>query len=272
VIAQQVQLIRRLFGNRPQNTARLAQDRDFRSDRYAWAKSRRAETHYAVQLRKLCRQIEALINGTYEPDQPTNMIEFMLLAYADLITPWAEATAARMLADVDRRDRAQWMRHSRLMSKSIREEIAEAPTGEILRRLQQEQVTLIKSLPLQAAERVHRIAVEGITAGTRGEDIYADIMRTGQVTESRARLIARTETSRAASNLTQARAEYIGSKSYIWRTVGDVDVRHDHRVLNGKRFDWNDPPIADKRGGVRAHPGTLYNCRCVAEPVLPDEF
>jgi SPP1 gp7 family putative phage head morphogenesis protein len=146
------------------------------------------------------------------------------------------------------------------MSRALAQEIEAAPTGAILRQLQQEQVTLIKSLPLQAAERVHEAAQRGLLNATRGEDIVADIMRTGRVTRSRAECISRTETSRVASNLTEARARYVGSSSYLWRTAGDADVRHDHKELNGKKFDWNNPPIADKRAGVRAHPGTIYNC------------
>jgi SPP1 gp7 family putative phage head morphogenesis protein len=265
---RQRELIRRLFGNgRPT----LAQDRDFRRQRRAWAHSRRAEEHYAAQLRRLARQIEMLINGVAE-DQPPTMIEHMLWAYAELIEPWANATAARMLADIDQRGRRAWAQHSRTMSRALAEEIETAPTGEILRRLQQEQVTLIKSLPLKAAQRVHDIAEKGILNASRGEDIVADIMRTGHVMRSRAELIARTETSRVASNLTESRARYVGSSSYIWHTVGDSDVRDDHKRLNGKIFEWNNPPVADKKSGARAHPGCIFNCRCYSEPLFTDEL
>ena len=268
----QVARIRSLFGSRPS----LAHDRkpDFRAERIAWARSKRAETHYAVQLRKLCRNIEFIISGGIDPERPTetSTIEDMLAEYAQLITPWAMVTAERMLLDIDLRDKVQWARHARAMSRAIKEEIETAPTGDILRKLQDEQVTLIKSLPIQAAQRVHDIALKGITEGTRGEDIVADIMATGNVTRSRAELIARTETSRASSNFQQARAEFIGSKKYTWVTIGDADVRRDHKELNNKVFDWNDPPVADKRSGVKAHPGCLWNCRCVAIPVLPDEY
>jgi SPP1 gp7 family putative phage head morphogenesis protein len=263
-------LIRRLFGNRPQ----LAQDRDFRAQRTAWAHSRRAETSYAGQLRKLVRNIEFIISGGVNEENPTDTsaIEQMLLSYANLITPWAESTAERMLADIDQRGRRAWAQHSRTMSRAIAEEIETAPTGSILRQLQQEQVTLIKSLPLQAAERVHEAAQRGLLNATRGDDIVADIMRTGHVTLSRAVCIARTETSRVASNLTEARARYVGSSKYIWHTAGDVDVRDDHKRLNGKVFEWNNPPIADRKSGARAHAGCIYNCRCFSEPLLTDEF
>ena len=267
----QIEQIRRLFGNRPG----LAQDRnpDFRAARTAWAQSRRAETHYAGQLRKLCRNIEFIVSGGLSEENPTDTsaIEQMLVAYANLITPWAETTAERMLRDVDQRGRRQWAQHSRMMSRAIREEIERAPTGSILRRLQDEQVTLIKSLPLRAAQRVHDIAMRGITEGTRGEDIIADIMQTGQVSQAKAECIARTETSRAASNLTQARAEYIGSTHYRWITSGDADVRDRHRKHNNKIFAWNNPPKSEPNLEPY-HPGCGPNCRCISIPLLPEEF
>lgn len=245
-----------------------------REQRLSWAHSRRAETHYAIQLRKLAKQIGVLIFGGIDDADPSNtsMIEYMLRAYADMITPWATATARRMLADVENRDRVQWARHSRTMSREIIREIEEAPTGAAFRALMDEQVELIRSLPLQAAQRVHDVAIKGISEGARGEAIIAEIMQTGHVTRSRATLIARTETSRAASNLMQARAEHVGSTQYIWNTSGDADVREDHVELNGKTFEWNDPPIADKRSGTRANPGCIWNCRCFASPIIPDEL
>lgn len=244
--------------------------RDSRHQRRQWAHSRRAETHYACQLVRLARHIEVLINGV-AADQPPTMIEHMLRAYADLIEPWAIASAAAMLADVSRRDAAMWAQHSRAMSRALREEIATAPTGELLQRLMAEQVTLIKSLPLRAAQRVHEVALKGIELGSRGEDIIAEIMRTGHVTRSRAQLIARTETSRVASNLTEARAKHVGSTHYIWHSVGDSDVRHSHKRHNGKVFAWDKPPKSEPNLEPY-NPGCGPNCRCYAEPIIPEEF
>lgn len=53
------------------------------------------------------------------------------------------------------------------------------------------------------------------------------------------------------------------SQRYIWRTVGDGDVRGSHADREGRFFTWNDPP----EGG---HPGEDFNCRCWAEPVPGD--
>ena len=195
----------------------------------------------------------------------------MLRAYADALTPWAVVTAQKMIEEVNRRDLVGWKKISAEMSTGIQRTIAQTPVGEVMRKLMAEQVTLIKSIPLNAAQRVHDLTIKGLEDSTRAKEVAADIMRSGQVAHSRAMLIARTETSRAASNLTQARAQNIGSTHYIWRTSGDGAVREDHKHLNGKIFAWADPPIADERTGAKANPGCIYNCRCFAEPLLSEE-
>lgn len=184
-----------------------------------------------------------------------------------MLTPWAESVAEALVMGVLKRDRSMWRRASAEMGKELRREIEQAPTGALLRQFQGEQVKLIKSLPLKAAERVHRLAMEGLINSQRAEKIKSEILATSSVTEGRARLIARTETTRVSSNLVQARAQYAGSDGYFWRTSGDRDVRESHAEMEGKYVRWSSPPTLD---GLKGHAGTLPNCRCFAEPVFPD--
>lgn len=194
----------------------------------------------------------------------------MLRRYAEAIQPWAERTAAKMLEDVDKRDYQNWMQQAEAMGKYMRRELTQASTGHAMQELMADQVHLIKSIPLEAAQRVHELAIKAIEQGSRADEIAAEILRSGEVAASRAATIARTETSRAQTTLKQARAEAVGSTHYVWRTSQDGNVRSDHKKLNGKVFAWDDPPVADERSGARAHPGCIYNCRCFAVPVIPD--
>lgn len=172
-----------------------------------------------------------------------------------------------MLADTNRRSLKQWRSLSSSIGYGIRAEMEKAPTGAILSTLQGEQVALIKSLPSTAAERVHELAMGAIPSGARASTLEAEILSLGNITENRARLIARTEVGRANSNLLQARAQWAGSDGYIWRTAHDGDVRHSHAEMNGKYVRWGQPPTLDKMTG---HAGCLPNCRCIAEPIFPD--
>lgn len=223
------------------------------------------------QLKRLARHVGHIISGFPAGDPSTvPTISDMLRKYAEALVPWAEVTARRMIEEVDRRNVAHWKKISGEMSAHLRREILTAPTGETMHKLMDEQVNLIKSIPLDAARRVHKLTIEGLENSTRFPEIAKEIMNSAHVAESRAVLIARTETARTQANLTQARAQHAGSEGYIWRTSGDGAVRHDHKILNGKYFRWDDPPIADRRSGARAHPGAIYNCRCWAEVIVPE--
>lgn len=250
-----------------------------REQRRQWQRSKRAEDDYGRQLRGVADQIDRLVRGLFDTDeQRVTAIEAALAEYSRLLKPWAESVSARMLADVNRRDEAMWDTFTRDMGKAMKFELARAPTGQLLKDMLAENVDLITSLPREAAQRVHELALKRLETSGRAAEIAAEILKTGEVTKSRATLIARTEVARAASGLIEARATYLGSEGYIWRTSRDADVRNtdgnprgSHRLLEGKFIRWDKPPVAAKNG-TRAHAGQIYNCRCWPEPVLPKVF
>lgn len=244
--------------------------RETKYEASAWSKARRAEMTYARQLRKVARHVGEIIRA-FTPGDPTVLPQLtaILQGYARVITPWAEATAGRMLAEVSRRDELAWAAAAKTMRRALREEIRNTPLGDVLRGLLRSQVNLISSLPLDAAQRVHDLTLEGIADAKRFDEIVPMILASGDVTVSRANLIARTETARTASALTQTRAEYVGSEYFQWLTAKDRDVRPLHKKLEGTVHRWDDPPIAGENG-ERALPGMIFNCRCVAIPLIPD--
>ena len=198
-------------------------------------------------------------------------IREVLDRYAGTLRGWASSVAEKMVAEVNARDHRAWMAAGRKIGTQLRTDLAETEVGRVVKQRLADQVDLITSLPRDAAERVHRMALERITNSERAASLADEIMRTGEVTRSRANLIARTETSRTATELTRARAAAVGSTHFVWKTAGDSDVRTDHKKLNGKVFRWDDPPVADSRTGVKSLPGAIYNCRCYAAPIISDD-
>ena len=171
-----------------------------------------------------------------------------------------------MLTQVEKKDKAAWMEYSKELSKGLQEEIKNAPTGKVMKELLDEQVTLIKSIPLAAAQRVHDLAIEATEGGKRASEVAELIKQSTQVSVSKANTIARTEVSRASSVLTQARAMHIGSEGYIWRTTGDSDVRESHKKMNGKFVKWTEPPaLLEGKKIYHAHAGRAARKRVLAE-------
>lgn len=250
--------------------------REVRRTRARYVRASRVEQEYARHLKAIARACGDFVRGMdTEAALDLTEVESTLRRYGALITPWARATAARMLAQVGQKDAQDWKELGRKLGRALEDEIETAPTGVAMRGLLDEQVHLITSLPLEAAERVHRLAAEATVTGGRARELAEEILETGSVTESRAMLIARTEIARSRSVLTQSRAMHVGATGYIWRTAGDSDVREEHRELEGTFHEWHAPPVAGHgKGGVpiHAHAGQIWNCRCWMEPVLPREF
>lgn len=213
-----------------------------------------------------------IVNGTYDgSDLSATAVEVSLRRYAELITPWAESVAAKMFDGVARQEATQWRQVSEEISAGLRFQMENTSIGQVERNIVEENIKLMKSLPLQAADRVMEIqskAIGAMIAGGRSKALADEIYRSGDVAKSRARLIARTEIGRATQALTQARATAVGSEGYIWRTAHDGDVRHSHAKMEGKFVRWENPPTLD---GMTGHAGALPNCRCYCEVVIPEK-
>lgn len=239
--------------------------------RERFKRARIAEKRFARQMRAVAAQIDVIVKAFAPKGKIQNAAKLTetLRRYGETLRPWAQSVSQSMLEDVARRDAQAWAELGKKLGRALRKEVQTAKTGELMRRLMNEQVDLITSLPRKAAERVHKYSIEALSGGQRAEEAAKEIMKTGRVTKSRAMLIARTETSRTATSMVQARSEHVGSEGYIWRTSEDVDVRHAHKKLEGKFIKWNDPPVAGSNG-MKYHAGAGPNCRCWPEPVVPD--
>lgn len=200
-------------------------------------------------------------------------IQQLLRAYADALVPWATQTTARMLGDVNSADLGAWRSLSGIISQQLKYDIAHTPVGEVMRMLLRSQVELIRSIPIEAGLRVHELTIKGLENSTRASEIAEQIRNSGEVTKSRAMLIARTEVARTASVLTEVRAKSAGLDYYVWETSKDSAVRPGHKDMQGKVCRWDDPPAVNENGRIiRHHPGRIWNCRCYPRPVLPEEL
>ena len=103
--------------------------------------------------------------------------------------------------------------------------------------------------------------------GNRAEGLVSMIEHDFQVSSSKAKFLARQETSLLMSQYREERYKSAGVQKYRWLTSGDERVRGYHKRLNGKIFTWDNPPVVDA-SGRRAHPGQDFGCRCIASPIL----
>ena len=134
--------------------------------------------------------------------------------------------------------------------------------AEIAKR-RDENIQLVANAGREYAQSVAEIFGEPSTIALRVEELKADLVERGNVSESRAELIARDQTLKLNGAITQIRQENAGITEYIWSTSLDERVRETHAALEGQRFAWGTAPEV-------GHPGQDFQCRCVALPVIAE--
>lgn len=134
-----------------------------------------------------------------------------------------------------------------------------------------ESAALIRSLGERSMHDVERIVGRAFSVGVRAEDAAAQIADRYGVHERHARLIARDQIGTLNGQVNAARQRELGIRKFVWRTMRDERVRHEHTRLErlsdpakgGTPFSYDDLPPE----GV---PGSPIMCRCYAEPWFDD--
>lgn len=126
-------------------------------------------------------------------------------------------------------------------------------------QLAQANVQLIKSVHSQYLDKVQTTVHQSVLSGKLNRDLLKEIKEIGNVSERRAKLIARDQASKFNGAIDQAQQEALGITHYIWSTSGDERVRDSHAENEGQIFSWENPPPT-------GHPTHDVNCRCIALP------
>lgn len=137
-------------------------------------------------------------------------------------------------------------------------------------------VGLIRTLADNHWSRV----IEAVTGNYQGK-VFAEgsltqrLASIGRISQGQARLIARDQTAKLASDLNAIRQQDVGIQRYRWRNVQDQrvvgnpaglypegnEVHGDHWGRESEEYRWDSPP-------EDGHPGQAILCRCAAEPVI----
>lgn len=123
---------------------------------------------------------------------------------------------------------------------------------------------------------------ENVLAGNRRENLIKTIQESYNVSENKAKFLARQETNLMMAKFKETRYVNAGVPEYEWRCVHmphqssptsiykPGEVRYSHGILEGKIFSWQNPPVTTppSQPARRNNPGQDYNCRCFAIPVV----
>jgi len=117
------------------------------------------------------------------------------------------------------------------------------------------------------ARETRQILFDGVAQGKGIDDVVREMVDRQDVSRSRARVIARTETIQAfqisSTNEAQRASEEIGEEVLLrWLTVRDTRVRHLHATWHGTLTTPQ-----DNRARINVSP---WNCRCGTAPVIEE--
>lgn len=127
-------------------------------------------------------------------------------------------------------------------------------------------VDLIKTQPKESLDRMKELIYRDYMSGKSTSNIVKELQAQYGMDKRHAQLIARDQTAKLNSEITQSQQRDAGISKYEWSGTLDRKERESHRALEGKIFSWDNPPETD--GGRRCHPGEDYQCRCCALPVF----
>lgn len=244
-----------------------------------WESASRIEQEYQQSLKEIMDRFTHLLMG-FGLTNPYDLIHLLQsFAETEYFKEYTRAAASRMATGLfvdgarSWREAAQQSMNGRAITAALRTEL-QGPVGMEMERLIRNNAQLISTFTQSMAEQVNRFIAREAVKGRRSESISSDLVEQFPgVAQSRLRLIARTETSKTSTALTEARARYLRLDWYVWRTSKDGRVRASHRLMDRVIVSWGDPPSPEKLAGEKKTygeyaPGNIFNCRCYPQPLI----
>ncbi len=140
----------------------------------------------------------------------------------------------------------------------------------------QQNAQLITSIPAKYLEEVQTLVMANMRSGMRPGYIEKALQEQFGVTQRRAKMIARDQTSKIQGELAEKQQKEAGFSYFQWIDSDDSRVRHRHSEIANKVtaygkgiYRWDDLPLSSD--GVPIKPGSDYQCRCIARPVSARE-
>lgn len=242
----------------------------------AWEARKHIEAKYKTALRKLGR---FLVNSISKNDTLDDILrKFSNIQSSKPFMKWAQSLARTFVTNTLEENAKTWRQAAQMsgqgefIRQSLQNEMQGA-VGDRVRELIDQNAQFIKSVPESVRKDLTRHIASQAFQGSRTSYETKDFKKlVGQMSNNHAKLISRTETAKAMSALTQARAEYTGHDWYIWHTAEDVRVRPSHKKMDKVLCRFSDPPSPEALIGEKSYgnynPGNIFNCRCYAEPII----
>jgi SPP1 gp7 family putative phage head morphogenesis protein len=249
-------------------------------NKQSWQTKKRIESDYSSSMMKMANYFfSKAVEGMDSYDEQLEVLRSA--SSKPTFMEWANTVARRMITGLYASSASTWREAASIgtegkqIHKMLSNEL-EGVTGHKVQELVRNNADLISSLPLEVSKKVTALVQKLAAKGMRYEAISKLLVEkklVKKLTKQRITLIARTETSKASTALTRARAEDLDLDWYVWRTSKDGRVRNSHKHMEGVLVSWSEAPAPELLAGVKSklghyHAGDAPNDRCYPQPVL----
>ena len=150
----------------------------------------------------------------------------------------------------------------------IKKEISETMRIVISKTYSNDLNKYIKEFAEEETAKIRKLVEKQSLMGNRSSALKEILIKEYNISESKAKFLARQEMSLFMASLQEAEFKEYGAKKFKWHTSQDERVREDHKLLNGKIFSFDNLPIIDIRTGQRGLPGQAFGCRCTMSAIF----
>ncbi|MYD94566.1 MAG: hypothetical protein F4Y02_12935 [Chloroflexi bacterium] len=218
-----------------------------------------------TMLRPILRRIRAGLSTAVAVSQAIDHMDALPFVTSKMLGLIEREVAAqsRRIAGSNRKDLIATFRQA--VAVDIGPVLKDTEIAPLMDRWRRENVSLLQTVPSRLhASLTQKIATAFAERPFDQQVLSQVVAQEGKVAGYNLRRIVRDQTNKMNGQLTRARHRQLGISQYVWRTVQDDRVRPTHAANANKPFEWADPP-ADT-----GHPGSDIQCRCTAQPVLPE--
>lgn len=254
--------------------------------------SKRAEVYYRNALADFIRAMVNRITDALskknlvdavaisEEDYIDSLITVLALIAGEQIEEKAKLLATRFVTKVHYQNKTQFTRNfQNAFGIDLSSIIEKEALSDTLAVAVQKNVNLITSIKNDFINDIGSNVFTNYKKGFRHSELINEIRARGNVSYSRAKLIARDQTAKINADFEEERNKKLGFDIYKWKGTGDERERDSHVVLNNMLCKYSDSTVYSddegktwkKRktiGGYIGKCGEDYQCRCLAIPYI----
>lgn len=225
------------------------------------------ERSYLRQLRRILRDIKRDVRNSATSDlrlfgeRVNYLLDIWSRKLDELAPNIAKLFVDKQYGNYDRQFRRELKKAGFTVNLQLTAEQEEALFGAI-----QENVAMIKSIGTEHLEKVQYQVWNAVSSGYNLKELSDELKKIDGVSDRRAELIARQESSKAHAKIEQMKRKQAGITEAIWmHSHAGKQPRISHQRANGKVFDIEKGMYID---GKWILPGEEINCRCLSRSVI----